>query len=804
MFLDSLTPSELVSLPYDWPFWARGKQLPPPGNWRYWLIMAGRGFGKALAIDTPIPTISGWSTMGDLQEGNIIFDEQGKPAKVTFATPVMHGRKCYDVVFSDGSIITADADHLWLTWDKSARKSAGRRTNKPSNKPQCQARCFPSVRTTEEIKASLIYKEHEINHSVSTCAPLELNDYALPIKPYTLGAWLGDGDSNGSGFTYSEDDQEIIQHIKSDGYASNVWAVIRGKTRRCTIGVVGSTRNPKTGRMEANDSLISWLKRTDLIGNKHIPGIYLRSSYETRLALLQGLMDTGGSITPGGTCEFTATNKRLAEGVYELVMTLGIKATLIIGRATLNGVDCGPKYRVYFTPYIPVFRLSRKVAYVKEPGKQSTRQAMRYIVEIKERESVPVRCIQVDSPSHLFLAGRSFIPTHNTRTGAEWVREQVKHYPYVNLIGATTDDAREIMIEGESGLLAICPPGERPRYIANKRRLEWPNGARSLVFTADAPERLRGKQHMKLWADELAAWRYAEAWDQAMLGLRLGDNPQACITTTPRPTRVIKELVAHPKCVVVTGTTYENRANLAEGFYDDIITKYEGTHLGEQELLAKLIDEVPGALWTRGILENNRVHHYPDLARIVVAIDPAATSNADSNETGIVVAGIDEHRQGYVIDCAHGRFTPDEWATQAIRLYKSYDADRIIAEVNNGGEMVEKTLRTVSERVAYTAIHASRGKHTRAEPVAALYEQGKVHHVGLFAEMEDQMCTWLPGETSPDLLDAAVWAITELMLDPPRSSARRLQAEGLYPSQSTGNGQRPRGRGARAKVTPRS
>lgn len=398
----------------------------------------------------------------------------------------------------------------------------------------------------------------------------------------------------------------------------------------------------------------------------------------------------------------------------------------------------------------------------------------------------------------LIMAGRGY---GKTRTGAEWVREQVKHYPYVNLIGATTDDAREIMIEGESGLLAICPPNERPRYIANKRRLEWPNGARSLVFTADAPERLRGKQHMKLWADELAAWRYEEAWDQAMLGLRLGDNPQACITTTPRPVKVIKDLINHPKCIVSTGTTYENRANLAEGFYDDIITKYEGTHLGEQELLAKLIDEVPGALWTRALLERNRVHHYPDLARIVVAIDPAATANAKSNETGIVVGGIDQYGEGYIIDCAHGRFSPDEWATQAIRLYKRYDADRIIAEVNNGGDMVEKTLRTVSERVAYTAIRASRGKHTRAEPVVALYEQGKVHHVGLFGEMEDQMCTWTPGDDSPDLLDAAVWAITELMLDPPRSSMQRLQAEGLYSSQSKPGA---RTRTGRVKAGPRS
>lgn len=362
----------------------------------------------------------------------------------------------------------------------------------------------------------------------------------------------------------------------------------------------------------------------------------------------------------------------------------------------------------------------------------------------------------------IILAGRGF---GKTRTGAEWVRDQVRTYPMVNLIGATADDARDIMIEGESGILAVCPEYERPDYRASKRRLEWPNGARSLIFTADEPERLRGKQHMKLWADELCSWRYAEAWAQAVLGLRLGDNPQACITTTPKPTKLLRELLKHPKAVVVRGSTYENRPNLAEDFFSDIIRQYEGTRLGRQELNAEILDDVEGALWTRTQLDAQRVEKAPVLKRIVVAIDPAVTSGEDSDETGIIVAGVGAvDGRGYVLDDVTVRDTPEQWARVAIKAYHHWKADRVIAETNNGGDLVETVLRTIDKTIPFSKIHASRGKRTRAEPVSALYEQGRVSHVGALAVLEDQLCTWVQGEDSPDRLDAMVYALTELML----------------------------------------
>lgn len=366
----------------------------------------------------------------------------------------------------------------------------------------------------------------------------------------------------------------------------------------------------------------------------------------------------------------------------------------------------------------------------------------------------------------LILAGRGF---GKTRTGAETVREWIKKYRFVNLIGATTDDAKDIMIEGESGILEICPPDERPKYKKHERKLEWPNGATSLIFTADEPERLRGKQHMKLWCDEMAAWRYPEAWDQAKFGLRLGDSPQAVITTTPRPTKMMRQLIGDKKTHTTKGSTYDNRANLAENFFDDIIGKYEGTRLGRQELNAEMLNDMPGALWSPSIIDKNRVAEPPeDMRRIVVAVDPATSNEEYADETGIVVVGIDGANHGYVLDDLSGRYNPDEWSRQAVAAYHRWDADRIVAEKNQGGAMVEHVLKSAMERAPITLVTASRGKYTRAEPISALYEQGRVSHVGSFDELEDQMVSFTSDidrkafGKSPDRVDALVWGFTEL------------------------------------------
>lgn len=377
----------------------------------------------------------------------------------------------------------------------------------------------------------------------------------------------------------------------------------------------------------------------------------------------------------------------------------------------------------------------------------------------------------------LILAGRGF---GKTRTGAEWVREQIKlGVGRVALIAPTASDARDVMVEGESGLLSVCWSGDkttdgiaigRPSYEPSKRRLTWANGATATCFSAEEPERLRGPQHGAAWCDELAAWKYLrETWDMAMFGLRLGDRPRVCVTTTPKPLKIFKELVNDPKTVVTRGSTFDNAANLASTFLKAVKDKYEGTRLGRQELYAEVMEEAEGALWSRQMVEAARFRFdLPEMVRIVVAVDPAITDKEDSAETGIVAAGLGRDGIGYVLSDASGRYSPGEWAKKAIALFKELKADRIVAEGNQGGDMVRHTIQTEWSAAPITIVHASRGKVARAEPVAALYEQNKVRHVGQLSTLEDQLCTWEPlsGMPSPDRLDALVWALTELMVKP--------------------------------------
>lgn len=373
----------------------------------------------------------------------------------------------------------------------------------------------------------------------------------------------------------------------------------------------------------------------------------------------------------------------------------------------------------------------------------------------------------------LILAGRGF---GKSRTGAEFVREQVTagQARRVALVGPTAADVRDTMIEGESGLLSVFPPNQRPRYEPSKRRVTFHNGAVAVAFSADEPDRLRGPNHDLAWADELAAWRYPDAWDQLMFGLRLGHKPRVIVTTTPRPLPIIRRLSSlNDGTVHITrGSTFENSANLADDFLTEMRRRYEGTRLGRQELFAEVLDDVEGALWTREMIEEARETSTPDLARIVVAIDPAVSSNEDSAETGIVVAGISKGADhGYVLADMSLRGTPNEWAKAAIAAYHTHHADVIVAEANQGGDMVRHTLGTIDPKVPIRLVRASRGKRTRAEPIASLYEQQRIHHVGYFGQLEDQLCSWVPDiSQSPDRLDALVWALSELMVSGARTA----------------------------------
>lgn len=367
----------------------------------------------------------------------------------------------------------------------------------------------------------------------------------------------------------------------------------------------------------------------------------------------------------------------------------------------------------------------------------------------------------------LILAGRGF---GKTRTGAEWIRAGAENgrFKRMALIGATAADVRDVMVEGESGMLAIAPPWRRPLYEPSKRRLTWPSGAIATLLSADDPDQVRGHQFDAAWADEIAAWPRVEAWHNLMMSLRLGADPRCVATTTPRPLDWLRTLAEAPDTVLTQGHSEENRDNLAPGFLAAMRQAYGETRLGRQELGGEFLADVPGALWRRGQLDDLRIAPaaLPELDRIVVAIDPAASHHGGSNETGIVVAGR-AGADGYVLEDLSGRLSPAEWAGEALAAYRRHKADRIVAEINQGGDMVGQVLRSIDPAAPLSLVRASRGKRLRAEPVAALYEQRRVRHVGGLARLEDQMCSFTgarEGALSPDRLDALVWALTDLLL----------------------------------------
>ncbi len=375
-----------------------------------------------------------------------------------------------------------------------------------------------------------------------------------------------------------------------------------------------------------------------------------------------------------------------------------------------------------------------------------------------------------------------------TRAGSEWVRSVVEgampldpgRCRRVALVGETIEQVREVMIFGDSGILACSPADRRPDWEATRKRLVWPNGAVATVHTAHDPEGLRGPQFDAAWVDELAKWKRAqEAWDQLQFALRLGDRPQVCVTTTPRNVGVLKELLKVPSTVVTHAPTEANAANLAASFLEEVRARYRGTRLGRQELDGVLLADAEGALWTSEMLEKGRVREVPAFDRIVVGLDPATTSGAGSDECGIVVVGAQtkgppqDWRAVVLADCTVQGATPHGWARAAITAMEQFGADRLVAEVNQGGQMVGEVLRGVDPMVPLKSVHASRGKVARAEPVAALYEQGRVGHVAGLDELEDQMCRMtargFEGGGSPDRVDALVWALHELMIEPAAS-----------------------------------
>lgn len=367
----------------------------------------------------------------------------------------------------------------------------------------------------------------------------------------------------------------------------------------------------------------------------------------------------------------------------------------------------------------------------------------------------------------LILAGRGW---GKTRTGAEWIHQQAESGTCrrMHLVARTAADVRDTVVGGESGIVATSKPWFRPKWEPSKRLLTWPNGAVALTFSADEPDQLRGPQCDGAWCDEIAAWKYPDAWDQLQLGLRLGVRPRCVVTTTPRPTKVIRDLLSRATTTITRGSTFDNESNLATPFLETMLKIYEGTTLGKQELYAELLDETAGALWKLSQIEAYRVATCPERFRwIRIAIDPAVSVGEESDETGIVVVGGGLDGHAYVLEDASGRHAPEEWTATVVALHRKWHArssstPTVVAEINQGGNLVTHAIRSADggKSLAVTTVRAKDGKRARATPVALLAEKGKVHHVGIFPKLEDQITTWEPSGDSPDRLDALVYAVT--------------------------------------------
>ncbi len=739
-----------TELRYRWSINAREKQKLPDGIWSTWLIKAGRGFGKMLDVNTDILTTKGWKKLYEIKENDYVYNLQGKHVRVVQAHPItlIDG---YELTFDTGEKIKACKNHLWYTISKIEDKQIRR-----------GKRISGTVKTTQQVIESLKYLKRETNHRIPICQPLQLSEKILLISPYLLGIWLGDGASANAEITCN--DKEIIQRIENLGYN-----ITHTREIQYLIGAKSFKRDAKTGQFISNESVHTKLVSLNLIKNKHIPKIYLQASESKRLELLKGLMDSDGYCEKTGWCEYVSIKKKLAHDVFQLILSLGIKARIYDNESRFYGKLMGRRYRIYFKTAKMVFNLERKKQrQLNATNNQMSRHENRFIVDAKKIKKCEMRCLTVDSVDGLFLVTKSLIATHNTRTGAETIRIWKENNPILHLVGRTAGDVRDTMIEGESGILACSPDHDRPHYEPSKRRVTWNNGAKAVLFSAEEPDALRGPQCYKAWADELATWKYdQDSWDMLQMGLRLGDNPQCIITTTPKPTKLIRELLKDDNTIITNGTTYENKTNLSGSFFDFIIKKYEGTSLGRQELLAELLEDIEGALWSMRNIEQNRVTKLPELKRIIIPIDPAATATKDSDETGIIPVGIDHDNIGYVLEDVSGIYSPNDWANTAISAYNRLNADRVIGEANNGGDMIEAILRNIDRSVSYKKVWASKGKQVRAEPIAALYEQNRVKHYGNLSELETEMTTWeaMAGDKSPNRIDSLVWGLTELMLN---------------------------------------
>ena len=777
---------------------------------------------------TQIPTPSGWKKLADIQVGDEVFDESGRICRVTKTFDAMP-KKAYRLHFSDGAYIDACGDHQWVTWTHAERKAFLRSPYEDTTKcpdewpawrlkrllgrqlpehvvakalamhgegdsvrsiatelsvsrqalaPHLRAGHFvkrapvvhddapgPQIRTTQQVIDTFTAGiRGDTNHSIPLTGALQLPELNLPLDPYVLGAWLGDGSSGTGDFTCDPLDQpELRAQLERAGYRHTVRKSVK------TIGTRGLQVD---------------LRGAGVLSDKHVPALYLRASIDQRLALLQGLMDTDGYAATSHV-EFCNTRKVLVDAVVELARSLGQKPVVSESRSMLYGKDCGPKWRVKWRPTVPVFRLRRKAVKISQGGKQSFRNHHRMIVRYEEIDPVPMRCLTVDSKHSMFLAGEGMIPTHNTRTGAEWIKDKALALPDQRgfIAAPTFADARNTCVEGESGLLRIVPPALIKTWNRSLGEIVFVNDTRIKLFSGDEPERFRGPQHHFGWFDELGAFRYPqEAWDQAMFGMRLGEHPQTIVTTTPRTIPLIQNLLARDTTAVTRGATFDNQPTSRRRPSKEMKRRYEGTRLGRQELYGELLTDVPGALATYEQLDRGRIQPgdpLPEMIRKVCAVDPAVTNTDTSDATGITVLGRAAGDHVYLLDDVSLKAEVEEWAYLAIVTAIKWGCGVIVYEANQGGDSIGIVLRDALRRynqrhgtnvvLIIKPVTAKQSKWDRSLPLQLAIQQVRFHIVGSRAELEGQLTSWVPinekGKKmeSPNNLDSSVHGYRDLM-----------------------------------------
>ena len=705
--------------------------------------------GLALDINTKVATPTGFVLLKDITVGQEVIGGNGLPCTVTEVFPTLLKRKCYAMNIS-GEVIVADKDHRWVTTTHLERDYEGR------NK---LGKIYEQVRTTDEIRNTLKYEGKINNHSIRISTYVGKHDDTLPIPPYTLGMWLGDGAAKCNTITSHDDDSPFVRSfIEDEGL---------------------ETTALKTKYTFSVKTLTTKIKDAGVYRNKHIPEQYFHASIEQRTELLRGLLDSDGTISKRGQIEFDQVDYDLICQVRRLVSSLGIKVGSVKHRKGARFVSPSGKeytskdaYRITFTTSKELFKLPRKKERTKKYRKE---EKWRYVSAVEEVPTTPVKCISVDSPDNTFLVTESYIRTHN------------------------------------SGILAIHPPSERPTYEPSKRLLTWPNGNECLLFSSESPDQLRGPSLHFLWGDEFAAWSTVPdssgltAFDNAMFATREGRNPQIMLTTTPKKVVSVKKLLADSedpskRIIITRGTTADNSSNLDKSYIDDMYGKYAGTKLMQQELEGILLDDVDGVLWDQENLDANRVYGLPSGSippLRVVGVDPSV-SDSRADEAGIVVCGSTTEyelykRQAWVLEDATVQGPPEVWANAAVNAARRWGAP-IVIEKNQGGGLLRGAIHNIDPTVPVFQVWAKQGKYLRAEPISMIYQQGRVHHVGYFPDLESQMITWTQEDRrSPDRIDALVHALTALLVTPPqgfsggRIKARSVARRSLPPIKPTAN-----------------